>query len=565
MIELNDFNISQLEFKNLPSDKKLKYIMHGNIYQFESDFYINGIFMDNDKNYYLSLLPLKGLSAFPLGTIFEEMKVTNENILKNILDAKITLNMKLTGFSKIENIPVLKEKFSRIPDEISGYSGQTKTVLNQLVAVYKDKISRKTLYIPHYEIARWYYIKSSSMCRQVLSANLEGLYYEANYLDKNKKEAELIMKHGSSNGDAADIFRFAKDEFANIMFHNFSLDLAANKSKYAENKKYQTTKIRANFPVYGDLNLKIKGFNVNKDSIFVYQFTEEDSRYPFDELNVYRYGPNEKKEKKAIINKKSPNKSEMVNKIDVGTPSSEYHNQTTTNNVVSDELRNGLKDKKINFKPMLIPSEENESVGEHTIQVSGLDLELSLHDASKSGDENIVHTSLVSKIIDEDDKFKERENNLVLFNKMIFILKDLDNKEGEGGIGIGVSILQHANLPRKPKNDESRSTWKKAFLADETTPRQYMIAHIAVKNKNFYAIEIEKSNEDEKIAVWIVHKQGEVIHSSILHKIIRHYTKSNGKWEFEKLDSSLDSFHINHVGTEADMAERLYKKLKEMN
>ena len=104
MIEINDFNISQLEFKNLPSDKKLKYIMHGNIYQFESDFYINGIFIDDDINYYLSLLPLKGLSAFPLGSIFEGMRVTGENVLHNVIDVKIVLNKKLTGFKQIKHI-----------------------------------------------------------------------------------------------------------------------------------------------------------------------------------------------------------------------------------------------------------------------------------------------------------------------------------------------------------------------------------------------------------------------------------------------------------------------------
>lgn len=562
MIELNDFNISQLEFKNLPSDKKLKYIMHGNIYQFESDFYINGIFIDDDINYYLSLLPLKGLSAFPLGSIFEGMRVTGENVLHNVIDVKIVLNKKLTGFKQIKDIEALKDKFSKIPDEISGYSGQNKAVLNQLVAVYKDRISGKTLYIPHYEIARWYYIRSSSMCRQVLSANLEGLYYEAKYLDAFRKEAELIMKHGSSNADAADIFRFAKDGFANIMFHNFSLDLAANKSKYNEDKDYKTTKVRANFPVYGDLNLKIKGFPIDKESIFVYQFIEEDSAYPFKELNVFRYGPNSKKEKQAVIDKKSPNQSEMGHEIDVSTPSSDYENQTTENDVVLNELRKGLEGKKINYKPMLDPSDENESVAEHKIQVSGIDLELSLSDASQSGNKGLVHTSLVNKIIDEDEEFQERENNLILFKRMIFRLRELDIDKT---VGIGVSIMQHANLPRKPKDDESRSTWKKAFLADGTTPRQYMIAHITVRNKNYYAIEIEKSNEDEKIAVWIVHKQGEVMHSSILHKIIRHYTKSNGKWELEKVDSNLDNFHINHVGTEVNMAERLYKKLKEVN
>jgi len=38
--------------------------MHRNIYQFESNFYINGVFMDEDKHYYLSILLLKGLPAF---------------------------------------------------------------------------------------------------------------------------------------------------------------------------------------------------------------------------------------------------------------------------------------------------------------------------------------------------------------------------------------------------------------------------------------------------------------------------------------------------------------------
>jgi len=172
MIELNDFNISQLEFKNLPSDEILRLIMCGNIYKFKSEFYINGIFINEDRSkYYLSLLPMKGLSAFPLGSIFGKRRLTGENFITQIQNVKITVNMKLTGFNKIDEIEILKNKFSVIPDEIAGYSGQNKAILNQLVAVYKDQISGKMLYIPHYEIARWYYLKSSSLCRQVLSAN----------------------------------------------------------------------------------------------------------------------------------------------------------------------------------------------------------------------------------------------------------------------------------------------------------------------------------------------------------------------------------------------------------
>lgn len=136
MIELNDFNISQLEFKNLPSDELLRLIICGNIYKFKSEFYINGIFINQDKSkYYLSLLPMKGSSAFPLGSIFGQRKLTGDNFITKIQDVKISVSMKRTGFNRIGEIEVLRNKFSAIPDEISGYSGQNKAVMNQ--ACYK--------------------------------------------------------------------------------------------------------------------------------------------------------------------------------------------------------------------------------------------------------------------------------------------------------------------------------------------------------------------------------------------------------------------------------------------
>ena len=556
MIELNDFNISQLEFKNLPSDEILRLIMCGNIYKFKSEFYINGIFINEDRSkYYLSLLPMKGLSAFPLGSIFGKRRLTGENFITQIQNVKITVNMKLTGFNKIDEIEILKNKFSVIPDEIAGYSGQNKAILNQLVAVYKDQISGKILYIPHYEIARWYYLKSSSLCRQVLSANLEGLYFEANYLDDKKTEAELIMKYGSSNADAADIFRFAKDEFANIMFHNFSLDLSANMYKNTKDKKYDTTKIRANFPVHGELNLRIKGFNIDKDSIFVYQFIEEDSAYPFNELDVYRYGPNNKREKTAVIDKKSPDKGEIKKQMSDKTPSSEYENQTTKNDVVLNELRKGLEGKKIKYKPMLKPSEDNDSIGEHIIQVSGLDLELSLNDASKDGDEDLIHTSLVNKTIDEDDKFQERENNLTVFIKMVFKLRDIDEKS-KASKGLSVTILTHANLPRQPQYYTGRARWKMAKLANGE-PRQYILVQIELEHKTFYIIEIEKEAH-ESIATAIFYGDTQ-IPKDRLYQIAKNYVQYNGEWKFGE---KINHFFMYHTGSEDDMAKRLYKRFR---
>ncbi len=560
MTELNDYNISQLSFKNLPSDKRLKYIMHGNVYQFESEFYINGIFIDDDKNYYLSLLPLKGLAAFPLGTIFENLMVTNRSVLTNVKHVRLTLNMKLTGFNQLKDIAILKDKFSQIPDEISGYTGQKQALLNQLVATYKDQITGAILYIPHYEIARWYYIRSSSLCRQVLSSNLDGLYHKATYFDSSLKEASIIMKYGSSNGDAADIFRFAKDDFANTMFHNFGLDLSANKFSPNKKEKYLSTKIRANFPVHGDLNLKIKGFPLpspskHTNAIFVYQFIEEDSNYPFEELNVYRYGPNKKKEKEAIIEKKSPDKSDIKTQIEDITPSSEYENQTTENNIAVNELRKGLLRKQIKYKPMLTPNENNESITEHKLHVSGLDFELSFNDASKSGDNKFLHTSLVNKTLNTSEEFIERENNLTIFKRMLFLLNDIDKKQKTPN-SISIIILDHANLPRKPKEYQGRAKWKKAYL-NNGRHRQYMLAQITINKQVFYSIEIEQANSDEKIATSFLYKNNSSLPLHTLHKIIRDYVNFNGQWLFP---NETNSFFMYHTGSELDKAKRLYHK-----
>lgn len=556
MIVLNDNNVSQLFFKDFHTDKKIKLIMHGDIYQYQSEFYINGIFKEVDDDiYHISYLPLKTLSAFPLGSIFLNKQITGDNVLQNIFDVRIHLNMKWTGFNKISSIESLEKVFNRIPDVISGYQGQRKRILDQYVATYTDQLSGRKLYIPHYEIARWFYFRSSSLARQVLAINLEGLYYEAKYLDPLNNIAELYMKHGSSNGDAAEVFRFAKDGFANAMFQNFGLDLSASKISKEDTKYDGKMRLKANFPVYGNINLKIKGFSIG-DAVFVYQIIEEDSRYPFDELTVFRYGANKKEEKEAVIVKEKPNIDEMDKAVSKEVPNSGYENITTVNNVLPEEVRRGLDDKKVRFPPLLDPSEDNDSITEHIIQVSGIDIGLSIADASKSGDSSLVHTSFVQKTVTEDEQFTARENNLNVFRRMVFELIDIDRKAKEP-LRPSVKILMHENLPRKPKDYKGRAKWEKSNLSNGN-PRQYMVAQVSIKNQEFYLIDIEKNDKEDAVAIRVVYRQRESLHQSILHKIARDFVQHNGKWI---IPESLESFPINHVGSDSDRAKRLYGKL----
>lgn len=205
---------------------------------------------------------------------------------------------------------------------------------------------------------------------------------------------------------------------------------------------------------------------------------------------------------------------------------------------------------------MLDPSDENESIAEHKIQVSGLDLELSLSDASQSGDKGLVHTSLVNKTIDEDEEFIRRENNLTAFKRMIFKLIDEDKASKELS-GLSVSVLNHANLPRKPKDYKGKARWEKSKL-DNGLPRQYILAEVTLSKRVFHLVEIEKNDENDNIATTILYKDDAKLQLNSLHKIIRDYVQYNGKWN---IDNGINKFFMYHTGSESDKSKRLYKRL----
>jgi len=125
-------------------------------------------------------------------------------------------------------------------------------------------------------------------------------------------------------------------------------------------------------------------------------------------------------------------------------------------------------------------------------------MELSVVDASKSGDDELIHTSFVQNIFTENEQFIERENNLIVFKRMVFELVDIDCKS-EAPLRLSVNILMNENLPRKPKDYNGRAKWKKSNLSNGN-PRQYMVAQISINNHEFYLIEIEKNDKEDAIS-----------------------------------------------------------------
>jgi len=284
---ITDFNISDVSFSKLPENKEIILVMHGSIFQYENDFLINCIFKENttqEPKYYMALLPLKTIAAFPLGMIFKNQKLSSQNKITKTFEVSLNLEMKLQKVIKAKEIKTLKNHFLKIPNEINGYKTHYQ-LLEQNLFKFADTKSNMNVIFPHYEIARWFYMKSSSLTRQLLCSNLKGLYKDAMYIDDKDSKGIITLKYGSNNSDVSEIFRFVKDEYANIMFNRFSLDLSATKH---ESKKFKSMNLTSNFPVHGEIDFKIKGFHLNQNTIFVYQILEENSSYPFTELEAIR-------------------------------------------------------------------------------------------------------------------------------------------------------------------------------------------------------------------------------------------------------------------------------------
>ncbi len=565
---ITDFNISDVTFEKLPKNKEVMFIMYGKIFQFNHNFSINAIFKDGERNYYMALLPLKAISAFPLGMIFKNQKLRSVQHSLRIMNIQLNLEKKKHEVYKISDIPDLKKILSSIPNIISGYNVE-RQIMDQKVFRFVDNSGINVIF-PHYEIARWYYLKSSSMTRQVLASNLEGLYEEINYLDKDKEKARMTLKYGASNGDAAEIARFALDEFSNIMFENFSLDLSA--SIYEDkNKRFKSMSLLANFPIHGVTNFKVRGFVFNS-TLFIYHIMEEDSGYPFEELEVLR----EISINSSRIRKVAQIKKKRVHarpKAKDTKPNSEFENVQ----IVKDseefsliELRRGLESKKTEFVNILVDNKNDPPDLDKKLEDSDTVVDISFNDNDAKGDYSTVRAELIE---DNDNNDLLRRSKIIeYFIRMLFSLQEIENKKEKPR---DISVIQNEFLlPQKDPLSNDRKRWLKSTLSDRKTRRKYLVAHIVIESENYYAIEVEKDMELDGLSTLLLKdRNNEHILKSGIREIMKNFVKKNGKWE----NNYSDVMHLTLVHpkesengeySNEDMiswAKRLLDKFSEFN
>lgn len=556
MKELTDLNVEDLVFKNLPSNTEVIFVAHGDVFQYGTNFYINGIFKENkhlNPSYYITFLPLKVISAYPLGMIFKDQKLININKVSNIFETTLFLDKVIYAPISAKEIPELSDVLDKIPDTIGSYPGQRKYIKEQNVISLKDNNGMNIIF-PVYEIARWFYFKSSSMTRQVLACSLEGLYKDVKYSDEEKMRGEIYLKYGSNNNDVAEIFRFAVDDFAKTCFESISVNLTQtikNLKNHIDTDKMdkvqRAMRLFATFPVYGNIDFKIRGFNFGHNNFFVYQILEEDSQYPFNELIGYRevsprkFVPFSKKKKK--IPKKKIDIDDIDPQVGSETPNSENGDvNINSNGILIDNYKKDLENKKIDLK--LIVDNDKESVIEKKKKDIGNIIDLSLNNSQFSGSDETAHVNIKNT---EDLENEEKLKNLSRHCKKLELFKEMIAKCGIEYDNFNFVISNDMNAPSKPKNIKTKKKYLKAKLKDGKTFRKYVYSRITYDEKNYTIIEVEKDSLLDKLSTLIIaNKDNSIITEGTIYSIIKSFIEDNGHWLKSYIPSNVLTNYLVH-------------------
>ena len=293
-VELEKFSLTYF-----PKDKKVLVFSYGNIYQKETNFEIALILKElipSNPEYFLIYINLKDIANFPIGTIVNNQKKLNKFVGSK---ANLILNLENIKSKMLFEIPNLRKEIITFtfPPKINKFNSKYH-VQGQYYFILKDKNTNKNVYIPHYEVARWFYFTTPSMTKQILSASLKeessvlkGLYKSINHIDSESKE--IILTQNANTNDAPNIFRYATDMYSNNSWHQIRRNLTASAEEIRLTKKekgYSTDsnemKIKANFPIREEIILNARVKVLEDGSFLILKFINENSSYNFETLFI---------------------------------------------------------------------------------------------------------------------------------------------------------------------------------------------------------------------------------------------------------------------------------------
>lgn len=350
---------------------------------------------------------------------------------------------------------------------------------------------------PCFVIGAAYYFLSASMRIQLLSQNIEGLYYPGSIkINEQTREASIKLKNNASDEDAADIVRFSTDRNARKHWEDIVNNLRKTRFKQSKPEQFVSMPFIADFPTAEELEIKarVKRFkdpSSGKEKILVLEMLEENSSLQFDYLTIYR-------------DDKEPRRIDVTKRARAVRTSNTVTRRIPTTELAAAVIENTHLVINPNKEEMIVIKEYVEGGDKEMISVPVVtggvgSADLSLASAERDGDPDVRHGSVrgvpTEEKKEEDEKEEEKDEKEVRvkdcftlqdFQEMVALLT-AENAE--------VHNLQIHGPYLMPVNATSgtKGTLKEYYDKKHTRRRMFLYVTFAYEGKDACIIEIDQN------------------------------------------------------------------------
>lgn len=492
-------DIHEQTFSSLPKEDVVL-VGYGDIYHREREFSIVLFFAPVGKTepIYSSFGNIKTQIAFPLGGIYSGGRYTGRK--SESQEVEISFEIPETG---LEHTKGSEDKDIWDSELIKSLSADCDNSLfkprsgfkAQLFSIARDRNSGKTIYIPHYEILRYFYCQSLSMTRALFHGEIEQLYETFDEPDGDGA-AKIHLQPSAKSTDAVDIYRFAFDGFARNQWDEVRRSLSANAEKrrieltqrgysYSEGRTF----IQAGIPVSGLVSMRVRTINLNENSMLLLQILQEDTRYPFETLEVWRTSykggdvPPE-----AVLRPKDPKQEHLTHIITADTPSSEYAPVgVMVDGEKTDKSRLDLLDKEVVYNTL---KQDRLSDFATIAQETEEQVNISPADASSSGEQGTAKADIQrpgtvrTRIVYGDNGELPPPPPPLSLNNFRSMLYECSNTGG-----LSYRVLELGEVANCSPDGKFRS---KSYLGNTNHRRRYLLVEVSLGGRVCYALEIER-------------------------------------------------------------------------
>ena len=533
---------TDLYLDNFPTGN-YRLVWYNNIHHFKNstqDYHITLVFKNLDTDEIKIIYKnIKEVPALSLGAIIRDQKLTKETtgdqyqLLFDFPKHSQTTKTRFELSSFYANEPY----FSFDNNDVASANGNKYNLSfhssSQRFFEYKDIYGQIVLF-PTYVIAQYFYFRSASMIAQVMAHTLQdnnhikGLYKRCTC--DSDGNATIVLNPGAANNDGPEIYRFATDDYAFMMFNRIYLDLT-NSNKAIQNRlqekgiesQHNTGVLNAFLPFYGTAMMTIRAEKLSDNRLLVLEILEEESNYPFKTLSILR--EHKQFNSRLIQMGKIQNrlKAKVTEHLNNKRPDQKF-DDVTVHAVKKKDGRIDLSDKEIIYGT-LESDEEAESY--KVIELTNEKVDLASEQATYNGDTNTAQGN--TKISTED--FSTNKEPPPLLDDFLYMLQ-LASKQNPT---FSYITSEYTNLPQKPENDKSKKKWLRAFLADNATSRQYIVATVEYLSLDVCVIDIARDSRMEGLSVLIFRmKDRSIISENTIKTILTDIVKENGSW-FSKI------------------------------